>query len=426
MVGIAMVPYAMRSLAGLSPGDATIDPTELTVGVVTLALIMGINVWSRGNFRLYSVLIGIGAGYILAWPMGLLSAEMLADLGSLPLFALPHIDHPGFAFDLSLLMPFLIAALCAALKLIGDLITCQKINDETWRRAEMESVGRGLVADGLGTTLAGLLGGTGLASSSSNIGMAYATGATSRVIGYATGIIFIILAFMPKIAALFSLMPRPIVGAIVIYAACFMMIAGWSIVMTRMLDARKTFTIGLALTLGLSVETLPELFQGVSPFLRPVFDSSIAVAALSAVLLNMLFRIGISSRMGLRLRMREDSGETIYAFFEKTGSVWGARREVVSRAMSAVTEIFESLTDLPGAGGEIQVATSFDEFTINVEIGYRGPELSFPEERPSSECLLADDSQLTRFSGFLVRRLADQVRTESRDGHHRILLRFDH
>ena len=325
MVGIAMVPYAMRSLAGLTPGDATINVTELTVGVITLVLIMGINVWTRGNFRLYSVLIGIAAGYILAWLTGLLSTGVLAELWALPLAALPHIEHPGFAFDLSLLMPFLVAALCAALKLVGDLITCQKINDENWKRAEMESVGRGLVADGLGTTLAGLLAGTGLSSSSSNIGMAYATGATSRVIAYATGIIFIALAFMPRIAALFSLMPMPVVGAIVIYAACFMIVTGWSIVMTRMLDARKTFTIGLALILGLSVEIIPELFRSVPQALRPIFDSSIAVAALSAILLNMFFRIGISSRMTLRLRIKEDSGEAISTFFERAGSVWGRK-----------------------------------------------------------------------------------------------------
>ena len=47
MVGIAMAPYAMRSFTGLRPGDTTIEVTELTVGVVTLVLIMGINVDHR-------------------------------------------------------------------------------------------------------------------------------------------------------------------------------------------------------------------------------------------------------------------------------------------------------------------------------------------------------------------------------------------
>ena len=47
MVGIAMPPCAMRLFTGLRPGDTTIEVMELTVGVVTLVLIVGINVDHR-------------------------------------------------------------------------------------------------------------------------------------------------------------------------------------------------------------------------------------------------------------------------------------------------------------------------------------------------------------------------------------------
>ena len=243
-------------------------------------------------------------GYVLSYGAGIIPVEHLEEFSRAPLVALPHLEHPGFALDVRFVAPFLVAAQCASLKLTGDIISCEKINDANWKRVDMNSVARGLVADGMGTTFVGLLGGTGLASSPSNIGMSYATGATSRVLGYSTGLIFIALAFLPRIAAFLTFMPKPVTGAIVMYSACFMIVTGWSIIMTRLLDAQKTFVIGLSLIMGMRVDTLPGLYSEIPLALKPIFGSSLALAAITAVQLNLMFRIGISSKKGAGIRAR--------------------------------------------------------------------------------------------------------------------------
>jgi xanthine permease XanP len=425
-VGIALAPYAIKSMVGITDADATVKLREAFVGAATLGLIVGLNVWGKKALRLYSVLIGIFAGYGLSLAVGLFSMETFGELDHLPYISFPEFVHDGFSFSASLLIPFVVAAVCVALKLIGDLTTCQKINDANWKRVDVDSLSRGLVAEGLGTALAGLLGGTGLAAASSNIGMSYATGATSRIIGHVTGAIFIALAFFPKIASLLSLMPRPVVGAIVMYSACFMIVTGWSIVMTRMIDARKTFTIGLALVAGLGVETIPQLFQGFPPELRPVFDSPLALAAVVAVTLNLIFRIGIKSRMRLSLVAGSETHDDVYGFFERAGAAWGARREVVMAAMGGVNEFLESAGAMELATGTITVEASFDELSLDVEIRYRGKEMQFPTERPSIDAILGDDSGLAKLSGYLMRQSVQRLRSETRNGEQRIALHYDH
>jgi xanthine permease XanP len=425
-VGIALAPYAMKSLVGITEADPTVKLSEVFVGATTLGLIVGLNVWGNKSLRLYSVLIGIFTGYVLSFAMGLLSMQTFTELERLPYVKFPEFVHGGLSFRVSLVIPFVVVAVCVALKLIGDLTTCQKINDANWKRVDVDSLGKGLVAEGLGTTMAGLLGGTGLAAASSNVGMSFATGATSRVIGHVTGAIFIVLAFLPKIVSLLSLMPRPVVGAIVMYSACFMIVTGWSIVMTRMIDARKTFTIGLALVVGLSAETIPQLFHGIPPELRPVVGSSLALAAVVAVTLNLIFRIGIKSRMTLRLVAGPEAHEDVYGFFEKAGTAWGARREVVMAAMGAVNEFLESAVALELALGTITVEASFDEFSLDVEIHYKGLEMCFPTERPSVDAILGDDAGLAKLSGYLMRQSAQRLRSETRNGEHRIFLHYDH
>lgn len=425
-VGISLTPYAMRALAGMGPGRSTPDPSSIIVGIITMGLIVGLNVWARGVLRLYSILIGIGVGYLASFSLGIIPPEHLERIKRLSFVALPHLELPGFSFDAWFLVPFIIAAVCASLKLTGDITTCQKINDAEWKRVDMNSVGRAFVADGVGTLAAGLLGGTGLASSSSNIGMAYATGATSRFIGYATGFIFIALSFLPQTAALLTLMPKPVIGAITMYSSCFMIVTGWSIVMTRMLDSRKTFVTGIALMMAVSVETVPELYHHFPVVLRPVFGSSLALATVTAIFLNLLFRIGISSRMTLELEPNGLDHKKIYEFFENAGGSWGARKEVVYRAMSAMSELYQSIAGLGLANGKITTVASFDEFNLILDVRYEGVELELSETRPLMDDILEDEDALARLSGFLVRQYADRTKSEASDGRCRIQLQFEH
>jgi len=46
-----------------------------------------------------------------------------------------------------------------------------------------------------------------------------ATGATSRWIGFGAGGLFILLGFSPKLSAVLSIMPTPVMGAIIVFVA---------------------------------------------------------------------------------------------------------------------------------------------------------------------------------------------------------------
>lgn len=171
-------------------------------------------------------------------------------------------------------------------------MTTQKINDDAWEKADMKSISGGLLADGIGCIVSGLLGGLGVSTSSSNVGMSAATGATSRRIAISAGCLFILLAFLPKLSALFSIMPQPVMGAILVFVTSFMVIAGIQIILTTALDTRKTFVIGISLIFGLSVDILPELYRNIHPWLGPLFSSSLTLSTILAIVLTQLFRIG--------------------------------------------------------------------------------------------------------------------------------------
>jgi xanthine permease XanP len=426
MVGIELVALGCPRFLGFQDGGAGPQGAATAVATVTLAAMIGPTVWGKGKLKLYPVLIGLVVGYLFAHFFGVFQTERLQAMLAAPMISLPRKVHTGWSFDLALLPAFLIASLASTLKSVGDLSLCQKINDADWKRTDMQSVSGGIFAGAIGTGLSGLLGGIGQSTFSSNVGLSLATGATSRSIAIPCGILMILLAFLPKLAAFFAVMPDPVMGAILIYVACYMILAGIQVITSRMLDARRTFVVGIALIFGLSVDMVPGLYRDVPNQIQPLFSSSLAISTVLVVVLNLLFRIGVTKRQCLELMPGVDSSQKIFEFMETQGGLWGARRDVIMRATAALNEFVESAAGLGLVKGKAQAEVSFDEFNLDMDIRYDGELMEFPSRRPTEDALLADENAVASLSGFLIRQYADRVKAEMANGRCRIQMHFDH
>jgi NCS2 family nucleobase:cation symporter-2 len=105
---------------------------------------------------------------------------------------------------------------------------------------------------------------------------------------------------------LLSIMPAPVIGAIVVFVTCFMMMSGLQIILTSKPDTRRIFVIGSALCFGLSLDILPDLYSHLAPWLRPLFESSLTLATVIAVILNQVLR----AEEALLLRWRQKPNPT--------------------------------------------------------------------------------------------------------------------
>jgi NCS2 family nucleobase:cation symporter-2 len=262
-------------------------------------------------------------------------------------------------------------------------------------------------------------------SSSSNIGLSAATGATSRYINYACGAILISLAFLPKVVALIAIVPPPVAGAMFLLVVSYNLIAGMQIIMSRMMETRHTYIIGLSLLFGLSADAMPSAYAQLPSWLRPIFSSGLTLATAMVVLLNAVFRIGISRRKTIELQPTPDAAERLCEFIEEFGAQRGARREVVARAVSAMLEFFESLIINELAVDQITISGFLDEHRLDFVIRYRGEPLEIPSERP--QISFDEDPALVRkLSGYMLSRLADSVRSRHSAGMNEIEVHFEH
>jgi xanthine permease XanP len=291
MVAVGIIPLGVSKCFGINYEGEPIRGVNLLVATLTLLIMVGINLRSQGRLKLYSVLIGLASGYVLSAAAGLLTGDQFMHVLSSPWIALPHIKGMfSLDFRWSLLPTFAIVSITGALKSFGNLIMCEKVNDDDWKEPDMRRIGGGLLADSVSVTVSGLLGGMASDTSASNVALSRASGATSRWIGVMAGALFIILAFFPKIGSLLSIMPAPVMGAILVFVICFMIMSGLQIILDTGPDPQKIFVIGIPLIFGLGLEILPALYVGVPGWLRPLASSSLTLSTVLAVVLNQVLR----------------------------------------------------------------------------------------------------------------------------------------
>ena len=424
LLGVSLVPGALaRCLEG---GGGSGEGTVPLVAGITLATIVGTAVYGRGPLRLFSLMIGAAVGIGLSAALGLFQPSDLRRLAETPAFAFPRIDFDGWIFSWNLLPLVLLIACVHTLDALGAHVSAQKLADADWQRADVDTAARAIRAVGAGNVLVGLLGGYPAGISSSSVGLSFTSGAVAWRIGVLTGLLGIACAFVPKIAMFLAILPDPVVGAIVLNAAAFMIAAGMELIFSRMLNTRRIFMVGLSVIVGLAALLRPELAAAAPDWIKPVMASPLFLGSAVAVGLNLLFRIGISEQERLELAAGDPLPVRLRDFFERKGQQWGLRRALVDHAqlgtMQAVETLFDSgILRQP----RVTVALRYDDLHLDVIITYEGEALPIGADRPTPEQLLEDDGALLRMTAHIVTGLADSCRTRTEGGATRLELRFD-
>jgi NCS2 family nucleobase:cation symporter-2 len=387
---------------------------------------VALNIWGKSAAKMLCALIGLGMGYAVAAAVGLFNATQTASVIAAPWIAVPTLAHATWSFDIGIAVTFAIASLVAAMKAAGTITMCQRMNDADWVRPEPRSVARGVLGDGTITALAGLMGSVGTNTSTPSVGVAAATGIASRHVAYAAGAIFILLGCMPKVAALLAIMPRAVMAAGLVFSACFIIINGLQVMTSRLLDIRRTLTIGFAIIAGAAVDIFPAIAKDVPDMLAPLVGSSLAFATIIALTLNLLFRIGVKKTVALRVERDAVGTASISDFLRENGAKWGARPEIVSRASFAANQLVEAVAENCWTADALTLEASFDEFSLNIHVSYSGTQMGFPDKRPTEREIMESDDGMSRLAGFMLRRNADRIRSESRGARAHIWFHFDH
>ena len=262
LIAATVVPILFNSFGNVPEGT---DDIAAPVAILATLITVGVLVLRGPSWlRLWSPAIGVIVGCIVGAPFGLYDINQVAtaDWIGVPFSSWPGFDiTPGIEFW-ALLPAFIIVTIIGAIETIGDGVAIQRVSRRNPKATDFRVVQGALNTDGVGNLLSGLLGTLPNTTYSTSISLAEVTGVAARRVGVIIGIVFVALAFFPKITAFVIAIPEPVAAAYILVLIALLFLQGMRIVIQDGLDYRKAFIVGLSFWVGVGFQNqwiFPEL-----------------------------------------------------------------------------------------------------------------------------------------------------------------------
>lgn len=314
-IGLSLIPVGIGYLGGGSTSNDFAAKANLALGLLVLFVILILKHFTNPHSMTStaSVLIGIIVGYIVAIIMTLVLPTTgttvledgttveytyawvvnFAQIKNAPWFALPSFIGFGklsdikMSFQMSSILPMAIMFIVTAVETVGDISGC--IEGGMDREATDSELSGGVICDGLGSSLAALCGVLPNTSFSQNVGLVSMTKVVNRM-ALTTGAIFMILCgFCPKIGAIMSIMPQPVLGGAAVMMFASILVSGITLVTKNPIKSREITIISVALGLGYGLGSTAGATLALPYYVQLIFGGSgIVPAAMAAILLNIV------------------------------------------------------------------------------------------------------------------------------------------
>ena len=285
IVGLTLVPTAVTGVFSTT-GNLTVNAISGSVTFVVLLLCMVLQycLKNSGLLHMCSVIIALVVGTLVAVTMG---GADFSSVSNAAWFALPQPFHFGLPqFNLSACLLMVVVYLFVMLDATGTWFTVKAI---TGADLNDRRIDRGTIGEGLGCLVGACFGGTPMTGYSSNAGLIAITKVASRRAMIAGGTILVVLGFCPKLMAIITSLPTPVINGVFAMVAMTLIANGIKMVKDTVLDDRATLILGVAVMCGASTMILPDDVVSAAPqFVQFFLSSGIAVGGTAAILLQLL------------------------------------------------------------------------------------------------------------------------------------------
>ncbi|MCM3727513.1 purine permease [Neobacillus cucumis] len=287
IIGITLIPVAMNNVAGGQGSPDFGSVTNLCLAFGTLLFIIVLYRFFKGFIRSISILLGLMAGTIAASLLGKVDFSAVGAASWFHMVAPLHFAVPTFE-----LAPIITMTLVAIVSLVESTGVYFALSDITGRKLTEQDLVKGYRAEGLASIVGALFNSFPYTTYSQNVGLVQFSGVKSKNVIYTMAGILIFLGFVPKIAALTTVVHTSVLGGAMV--AMFGMVIASGIKMLSKVDfssQENLLIIACSVAVGLGVTAVPNLFDALPESVKILTNSGIVAGSLTAILLNLIFNV---------------------------------------------------------------------------------------------------------------------------------------
>lgn len=259
--------------------------SNITLGFIVFATIVICQRFGKGMFQVSALLIGIIVGYAAAYFMGKLNFALIYNSAW---FSIPQPFRFSYEFHLDAILSFAALYIVSGLETIGNTsgITVAAFD----REATTEETSGAILADSFGSMIASVFNTLPNTAFGQNAGLVAMTRVVNKFC-IATGAATLVVAgFIPKIGAVFSIMPPSVLGGAVISVFAMITINGIKLIAKSGFSQRNITVLSIMLAMGLGLATAPAgSFTHMPALFRHLFKDSVAAICVIGIFVNIVF-----------------------------------------------------------------------------------------------------------------------------------------
>src|SRR3954451_22060296 len=286
VIGVTLLPVAAQSAGGGNPAAEDFGSFQnIELAAATLVFIIVLQRVFRGRFlATVAVLLGLVFGTVVAAILGLVHVGEAKAFGVTTPF---HFGAP--TFGVAAIVSMLIVMFITAVETTGDVFATGEIVGKPIRRAD---IARAVRADGLATTLGGILNSFPYTAFAENVGLVRLTKVKSRFVVATAGAFMIVLGLLPKVAAIVAAIPPAVLGgAAIVMFGTVAVIGIQTLSRVDFHDDRNVIVVAVSLGLAMIPVAFPTFYSHFGNDVQTIVGSGITMGSLSAIILNLAFNV---------------------------------------------------------------------------------------------------------------------------------------
>ena len=202
-------------------------------------------------------------------------------------FAIPKFMPVKITFDIRAIIPVVIMFIVTAVETVGDISGVME--GGMGREATDKELSGGVICDGFGSFFAALFGVLPNTSFSQNVGLVTMTKIVNRFALAIGGIFLIACGLFPKVGALISIMPQPVLGGAAVMMFSSIVVSGIQLITKNPMTTRNISIVSVALGLGYGIGANTAILSNLPQSIQLIFGGSgIVPAAVVAIFLNII------------------------------------------------------------------------------------------------------------------------------------------
>jgi xanthine permease XanP len=208
------------------------------------------------------------------------------------------------------------------------------------------------------------------------VGVSAATGATSRYIGFTASLLLLVFASSPRLSGLFLVVPENVAGSLLVFTASFLISSGMEIMLSRSVDTRAVYVIGVSTLLALSEKVFPDYFRALPPAVQSLTASPLALGLMFAIALTLIFRLGTRQTAQTAWSESADAAGTAVAFIQSKTKAWNLAATLIETSTAHTGEVIRYILTKHLSWPEGRLRLTNNGVELGIEISYQGSRTS--------------------------------------------------